>query len=314
MAKMLSTDMVPRKQKLEYWNEAVSETFVSLQCAALGERDFIDGEISIKSLASLEVSKVRGTEQLVSRVSSGISEDSENDFYLVGIQTRGSCVVSQDGKDAKIERGGFSLYDPRRPYSLELTDDFEQLVVRVPRASLDRHFAGAEQLSALGVEVSNGAGMLLSNSIRSFAHEIDSLSPDAAYSVAQGIEHLMVAGLEAVAKTSIKGTFAARRRLVQGYILKNLRNPELSVVLISAALHLSPSSVHRAFASEGETVMNWVWQQRLDGVHRELSKSRHRGTLTELAYAWGFSDSAHFSRAFRRRFKMAPSQLRVQGS
>lgn len=314
MAKMLSTDLVPQKQKLEFWNEAVSETFVSLQCVALGDRDFIDGEISVKPLASLEVSKVRGTGQLVSRASSGIAEDQDGDFYLVGVQTRGSCVVSQDGKDARIDHGGFALYDPRRPYSLELTDDFEQLVIRVPRVSLDRQFAGAEQLSARGVDASRGAGILLSNSIKTFAHEIDTLSPEAAYAVSQGIEHLIVAGLESVADVHTDDALAGRRQVIQRYILKNLCDPQLSITSVSEALHLSPSSVHRTFAAEGETVMNWVWQQRLDGVYRDLTTSSHRGTLTELAHSWGFSDSAHFSRAFRRRFSVTPSQLRAKKS
>lgn len=314
MAKTLSTDLVPPKQKLEFWNEAVSTTFVSLQCVALGDRDVIDGEINVKPLASLEVSQVQGTEQLVSRVSAGITEDLDNDFYLVGIQTRGACVVTQDSKSTMINHGGFSLYDPRRPYSLELTDNFEQLVIRIPRASLDRHFAGAEQLSALGVDASRGAGVLLSNSIRSLAHEIDALSPESAYAVAQGIEHLMVAGLESVAATRVDDTLAGRRQLVQRHILKNLRNPDLSISSVSEALHLSPSSVHRAFAAEGDTVMNWVWQQRLDGVYRDLTESSHRGTLTELSHAWGFSDLAHFSRAFKRQFNIAPSQLRTTKS
>ncbi|PQZ92898.1 AraC family transcriptional regulator [Arthrobacter sp. MYb227] len=314
MAKMLSTDLVPQKQKLEFWNEAVSETFVSLQCVALGDRDFIDGEISVKPLASLEVSMVRGTGQLVSRASSGIAEDQDGDFYLVGVQTRGSCVVSQDGKDARIDHGGFALYDPRRPYSLELTDDFEQLVIRVPRVSLDRQFAGAEQLSARGVDASRGAGILLSNSIKTFAHEIGTLSPEAAYAVSQGIEHLIVAGLESVADVDADDALAGRRQVIQRYILKNLCDPQLSITSVSEALHLSPSSVHRTFAAEGETVMNWVWQQRLDGVYRDLTGSRHRGTLTELAHSWGFSDSAHFSRAFRRRFSVTPSQLRAKKS
>jgi AraC-like DNA-binding protein len=33
-------------------------------------------------------------------------------------------------------------------------------------------------------------------------------------------------------------------------------------------------------------------------------------TLTQLAHAWGFANSAHFSRAFKARFDVPPSRLR----
>jgi AraC-like DNA-binding protein len=32
-------------------------------------------------------------------------------------------------------------------------------------------------------------------------------------------------------------------------------------------------------------------------------------SLTELAFAWGFSSSSHFSRSFKRRFGLSPSAL-----
>jgi AraC-like DNA-binding protein len=72
---------------------------------------------------------------------------------------------------------------------------------------------------------------------------------------------------------------------------------------------LSPSSIHRAFAADGETVMGWVWQQRLTRIRESLLSGKHHGTLTDLFVTWGFSDPAHFSRAFRQRFGHAPSDL-----
>jgi AraC-like DNA-binding protein len=93
-------------------------------------------------------------------------------------------------------------------------------------------------------------------------------------------------------------------------ILENLLDSSLSIAAISEHLHLSLNSIHRAFALDGQTVMGWVWQQRLDHIREELLGGRCEGTLTELAVSWGFSDPAHFSRAFRRRFGYPPSRLR----
>jgi AraC-like DNA-binding protein len=39
-----------------------------------------------------------------------------------------------------------------------------------------------------------------------------------------------------------------------------------------------------------------------------------RATVTEIAYATGFSDLSYFSRAFRRRFGMTPRDRRHGGA
>jgi AraC-like DNA-binding protein len=35
-------------------------------------------------------------------------------------------------------------------------------------------------------------------------------------------------------------------------------------------------------------------------------------TITEIAFSWGFSDSAHFSRSFRKQFGICPRVFRAQ--
>jgi AraC-like DNA-binding protein len=32
--------------------------------------------------------------------------------------------------------------------------------------------------------------------------------------------------------------------------------------------------------------------------------------VTEIAFRWGFKDSAHFSRSFKREFGISPSEVR----
>ncbi|WP_353917677.1 helix-turn-helix domain-containing protein [Arthrobacter sp.] len=309
MTKVVNTASVPVRNRVSFWTETVSDTFVSLECAAGGGRESIDGELWAQPLASLDLACVRATAQTVSRTKHDIAGSSA-DYFLVGVQTKGSCVVAQDGRSASIEHGGFALYDTTRPYCLELTDGFEQLVVRLPRETLERHLPEAAKLAALGVKADAGAGSLLVGTIKSLASDINFLTPDAALSVAQGVEHLIVAGLGSLTSALPDRDRYSRRKLVQSHILENLRDPSLSIAAISEQLHLSPSSIHRAFALDGQTVMGWVWQERLDHIREELLLGRYEGTLTELAVSWGFSDPAHFSRAFRRRFGCPPSRLR----
>jgi AraC-like DNA-binding protein len=308
MAMVVRTSSVPARNRVSFWTESVSEAFVSLDCRADAGREDIEGELSVQSLGSLGVATVRATAQSVHRTPASIAASAE-DFYLVGVQTAGSCIVTQAGRSAVIENGAFALYDTTRPYSLQLTDHFEQIVLRMPRQGLDRHLPGAEGLTALAVNADPGAAQILVNTVKMLAADIGFLTPSAALSVSHGMEHLIVAGLGGLSSRLPQNDGPSRRKLVQRYILDNLRDDSLSIATIAEQLHLSPSSVHRAFALYGQTVMGWVWQQRLEGIRQELLSGSHKGTLTELSRSWGFSDSAHFSRAFRRQFGHPPSTL-----
>lgn len=308
MARTLTTASTPRRERVGFWNKAVSETFVSLGVSAKSGRESIDGEIDVRPLADLQVSTVRASPQVVSRSLADVESSPGDGWYLVGIQTRGSCVVTQDGRAAHISHGGFAVYDTQRPYSLDLATSFEQIVVQIPRTVFERNVVDAESLTASGVDPRLGASTVLLSAVTSLSQNIESLSSDAASSLARGIEHLVFAGLAPIRD---RGRHESRRALIQRYLLANLRDPELSVQSVAQALHLSPSTVHRAFSFQGETLMTWVWSRRLDGIYRELVSGITIGTtLTKLAQDWGFSNSAHFSRAFRTKFGTSPSAIR----
>lgn len=313
MAKVVSTTAVSPSNSVSFWTATVSDTFVDLECRAGDGRESIDGEITVQSLASLNFSRVRASAQSVHRTPAAIDASSDG-YYLVSMQTRGVCLVTQDERSVAIHDGGFALYDTTRPYSLLLTDHFEQLVVRLPKAALERHLPQASRLTALELHSDPGAARLLVNTVQYLANDIDVLSPDVALSISQGVEHLIVASLGGLARGFPDAHRFPRRKLIQHYISDNLGDESLSIMSISKGLQLSPSSIHRAFAGDGETVMGWIWQQRLDRIRETLLSGRHDGTLTDLFIKWGFSDSAHFSRAFRRRYGHAPSDLlRPQG-
>jgi AraC-like DNA-binding protein len=263
-------------------------------------------------LASLDVARARATPQLVVRTPDGIV-GAPDDYFLVSVHTKGRCLVRQDGRAAMLENMGFVLFDTSRPYELQ-TSDFEQFVVRMPKATLLRHLPTAESLTALAVDGEAGAGPLVHSAIRSLAHDVGMLSPEAGLAVAHGIEHLLIAGLSTLMPGPDRSAAASKRSrlaLIQQYIRENIRDENLGIASISSALHLSPSSIHRTFAAGKMTAMGWIWQQRLEGIHQELSQGiGPERTLTQIARAWGFSDSAHFSRAFRRRYGYPPSSLR----
>jgi len=106
---------------------------------------------------------------------------------------------------------------------------------------------------------------------------------------------------------------ATLRERAQAYIGRHIREADLSVEKIATALNCSKRYLHLVFNAGEETVSEYVWRQRLEGCRAELGDPAFRLTLTEVAYAWGFNSSAHFSRAFKERFGVSPSVHRLRG-
>lgn len=310
MARVLTTDRVAARDRLDYWNDAVSDAYVRLDCTAPAPARDIVGEIRIDALATLELSRVTATAQRVHRTPSLIAQTAE-DYFLVSIQTIGVGMVVQDDRTAVLQPGDFALYDSTRPYELRFDDDFQQYVLMLPGPTLRSQLRDAPELTARGVHGSRGAGHLMIQMIRTLAADIGVLEPAAAAAVAQSVEHIVVAGLSSLTGATPEPSLEARREQVRACARSRLRDPGLTVAAIARQLHTSVSTLHRSFAGEPCSIAEWIWAQRLDAVRADLfdPAMRHR-TISDLAFSWGFVDASHFSRAFRARFGCTARDVR----
>ncbi|CAB3754569.1 HTH-type transcriptional activator RhaR [Paraburkholderia solisilvae] len=93
------------------------------------------------------------------------------------------------------------------------------------------------------------------------------------------------------------------------FIAQNLRNPELDVPLIAAAVHASSSQLTRLFRAEGQTLMRYLLDCRLTLAAELLQQiGVTRLQVGEIAYRCGFSSPTHFSRVFKERYGVSPKE------
>lgn len=311
MADALRTDSVDQADSIDFWTAAVSRTYVDLDCTVPRDASAISGKIESTDLATLGLSRVAATAQNVLRTPAGISRTSA-DYFLVSVQTSGTGIIAQDDRTAILEPGDFALYDSTRPYSLHFDDPFAQYVLMLPGATLRTLVRDTNELTARAVSGRHGAGKLLVSMISSIMDDVD-MSAASAEAVSQSVEYILVAGLVGLTGVEKPAPYAASQRLdeIKRAMTAGLRDPDLTVAKVAAALHLSLSTVHRAFAGEPCTASEWIWMQRLDGVKRALCEPQNaHTTIGALAASWGFTDPAHFSRAFRSRFGCSPREFR----
>jgi AraC family transcriptional activator of tynA and feaB len=87
-----------------------------------------------------------------------------------------------------------------------------------------------------------------------------------------------------------------------------LTDPDLSPALLARHLKVSLRTLHRAFASTGESVAAYIRRRRLEQARRALLSPSHL-TVSEIAAHWQFADSSHFIRMFRRYYGQTPAQF-----
>lgn len=313
MSRLLTTRNLPDRDCLAYWADAVCDAYVQLDCDTPCRGESFYGEIRIDPFPGLVLSRVTSTAQRVMRTPARIARASE-DFFLVSLQVSGRGLVEQDGRMALLQPGDFALYDSTRPYRLRFDGEFQQIVVMLPGGALRTRLQHAETLTARAVPGRRGAGPLMIRMIDTLTDRVATLDAGSAVAVSQGVEHILVAGLRGLSAPDdrpVSRLTALHRAQVRAFIGANLRDPRLSVSRIAAHLQLSVSTVHRVFAGEGLSVSEWIRAQRLEGARADLTEPRlARYSVSEIAYGWGFSDAAHFSRSFRARYGLSPSECR----
>lgn len=234
---------------------------------------------------------------------------------LVTLQKEGVATVTQDGRESRVEAGDFFVLDPTRPFHIE-TGEIRTHSIYLQRATMRELIPHIDSLTALTMKGHGGTGALF----RAILDELFVLAPhlndEMADRIADTIPHVLATALSSldkandIAPTRLKLFHKDR---IRKYILDNISDPQLDVDMIATAANLSPRYIYQLFEDESVTLMKWVWNKRLDNCRKEIESPMFKNrTIGEIAYSWGFSDVAHFSRAFKERFTLSPRECRKE--
>jgi AraC family transcriptional activator of tynA and feaB len=78
--------------------------------------------------------------------------------------------------------------------------------------------------------------------------------------------------------------------------------------MLARELHISVRTLQRAFNAAGETVISYIRQRRLEEARLALTTPSGRLSVSELAAHWQFTDSSHFTRAFKKHYGCTPTE------
>jgi AraC-like DNA-binding protein len=312
VALILDTAAVPAPRRLALWQDIVCDVFVQLDCATDLDGSF-RGSIVQSMLGPVSCTRVDSCRQRVLRTPSRIARASE-DYVLISLGTQGYGGVVQDGREAISGPGEFVIYDTTRPYELLFDAEFSQTIFQVPRALLHQRMGSVAQLTATTFGTRQPIEQLAFDFLLNVSRVIDQLDDEASSRLSEQALDLVAMAFSGRLRDRSASPSVHRSALlyrVKTYIETHLREPDLALPGAAAALGISARYVNQLMAAEDTSFRRYVLTRRLERCKRDLHDPaqvrRHAG---EIAFAWGFNDLAHFSRAFKERYGVSPREWR----
>jgi len=239
------------------------------------------------------------------------------DNLIFAVVTNGAGIISQHGREATIGVGEALLMSATEPSVCTLHSEGRFLTLSVPRDAISPMVVEAGSMLVRPISKHNEALRLLTGYL-GMLKEADKLSkPELQRLAVTHIHDLLASALGATQDAAIlaeeRGIRSARLRAIMFDVVKNLGRRELSITSVALRHRVTPRYIQKLFESEGTTFTEYVLEQRLIEADRILSDPRFADrTISDVAYKVGFGDLSYFSRVFRRRFTMTPSDAREQ--
>lgn len=310
VALVSTTGLGPREGR-ELWSDAISSQYCELDLTIARPDQRFDSSLFSRPVGGLDFTWMQSAAHTVVRTPAMITSDGRADFLLC-LVTRGVAEVRQDGRTCLLRDGAVTLLDCDRPFEFRLPQDFEQVVVRVPRDRLLARLpeSALSRTTAYVVPGRSGIGGMLSQ----FVQQVPRLDPE---SVRRSSPVLVGSTLDLLMEALSTGPAAtgttelARRADLQrakAVLRAGMHDADRSMVAVCRELGTSQRRLQTLFADAGTTPSAWLVQERI-GRARQLLRTTS-STAEEIAYRCGFRDYSHFHRTFRRHVGMAPGAFR----
>lgn len=237
-----------------------------------------------------------------------IIRQADFEHILVRLVLSGSQNAIFGELSTKMRPGEVHIFDLNSPYYAETPEHLSSLVAILPYKSVgydpDRH------PDHMCFPVDSLVCRMVSDALILLRDKVSSMEPDEAEFLARGVSGL-IRGIISPSDHDFEATAQtdhARLTILKQYIEQNLRNPNLDISNICKTFNASRAKVYRLFAAD-KGVVSYVSERRLVHAFKKINRAApQRGKIKQIAEQYGFIDQGHFSRLFKKKFKISPSE------
>ena len=309
MSQSFSTEHIPAPERQEAWLWNAKQ--ICGDCNFHFPRKFpFHGSISRRKLAELEMTLFSSSAVSFNKYPVA-NLNPVNQACVVITQLQGLRRYCQNGKEAILGKGDTTLIDSAVPWSSDCPGDCARLYLRVPRVLIENRLRFDEFPFARRISGDSGLGAILYHLSTSLFEQAESLGSLEGVSAMDGYLRILTACVGGQVAQANGNRVLELSTRIMNYIESHLTESTLGPVEIASALGISVRHVHRAFSNQGSTVADWIRTRRLKHCRSDLCNPQlQTKSITEIAFYWGFNDSAHFSHAFKKQFRLCPRVFR----
>ncbi|MDO6732368.1 helix-turn-helix domain-containing protein [Marinovum sp. 2_MG-2023] len=312
MPKVYATDHHPRGERFAFWRDVICEAYLPIHCETHDTPRF-EGRIELDRLSKLNISRVKGSPQCVSRHKMQIARNTDA-YFMLSLQLTDQGHLSQRGRTTMLRPGDFGLYSTAEPYEISCKQPVNQLIVQIPEKALLERVPDAHELTGCGVAANTEIGGLVSSQLRENASRIAAQSSLVQSHMQDMMVDLVATGLSTLINHKVELSRPGHLLLTRAKekIRDHLRDDELSPAFIAASLGMSQRNLARVFQRDGDTISNFIRQSRLDAIAADLIDPRFAShSISQLACKYGITNFQHFSTMFKSHFGMSPRAFRT---
>lgn len=235
-------------------------------------------------------------------------------YLKVMWQLAGTMEISQDRRSVYLDAGRAALCDTTRPYRLRVSDGARLAVLLIPYDVDNRLPRYAERVSA--TELTDMPTMQAAlGAITGLARSRPDPKDPGISDVMQGVGAMLAATFARAAEPDEANLDAQRIRRARHFIATHLASGDLTPDRLAQALCVSRRTLYGLLARHGTTPARLITETRLQHAREALARDT-AGTqsITDIALAHGFGDSARFSHVFKDCFGQAPSVWRTRNA
>lgn len=308
MSLAFHTDFGNGAQRLDYWREMVCRHHVSVAPDFDRDEDFngtmrIDdwGAVQLSDTSFSSIAYVHGPNEI---------RNSERDDFLCVLNIEGEGDFERNAETIRYAAGDLLVYDTSQVYALRFPTAARTISARIPRPLITSRLREADRQFAVHLSREKATTQLAASMLRNAATLSSLPGEDRCRELGHSLLDILCIAVKDTLGDALVPTpgQAAILRRVKRMLLDQLGDCSLDVDKIAKAQGVSPRTLNRMFAAEGTTVMKWLWKQRLSASYRALSDGSVR-QVTEAAFRFGFKDSSHYTRAFKKEYNTQPNKL-----
>jgi AraC family transcriptional regulator, positive regulator of tynA and feaB len=300
-----TTDTIRAGDRFPFWQDVVCRAVLNVSTTT--RTDHFWARIASHSFGALRFAAFDASAHEIVRTHEHLAAaPAEN--YLVSLQRRGRCHITERGEEFVLEPGEIAVVDGQTQFRVAFPQPVSRIVSVIPKQLLDTRAPWLRDAKRRKISAGSRFSAITREHLMQLADGENDLAESEASVLSDNLCNLLALSFASNNGRQPELQHAA----LLSYCRRNLGDPELSPQMVADRFGISVRTVHLRFERLGRSFGRWVLENRLERCAAALRDPADRTTsISEIAYRCGFNDLSHFNKVFRVRFSQTPREWRA---